>query len=210
MTQHLEVVPRGHVRLRSLDLGAFELDDTAAPEADEVVMVLVLHLVAGDAVVEVALLGQARFGQQLHRAIDRGVADVRVLFANALVHLFARHVGAHLEERIEDQLTLPRMLQIVLLEVAREHLMFRFVLGHLGARVGESAQRTKRDPPPVTQKDGATAAAGSRLLEDLLGDIGNGRVKILRQHGELTAQPLGKGDIARRYRRQDVLEGAHD
>ena len=130
VTQNLETMLASHVRLGDLDLGTLELDDPAAAQADEVVMVFMLHLVPRHAVVEVALLRDPGLGEQLHRAIHGRVPDVGVLVPNQLIQLFARYVGPSLEKGIEDQLTLTSVLEAVLLEVASERLMLRFFNGH--------------------------------------------------------------------------------
>src|ERR1022692_1923067 len=63
-----------------LDLRGEKLHRAAAPGADHVVMAapVVRVLVAGDAVVEGDLAGQAAVGEELEGAVDGGEADARV------------------------------------------------------------------------------------------------------------------------------------
>src|SRR6056297_311405 len=91
------------------------------------VVMLVLELVAGDAVVEMTLRGETRLGEQLHGPVDGRVADGGILLAHGLEEIVTGDVSLRLEEGRENQLTLLRVLEIVLLEVVGEGLQLDFV-----------------------------------------------------------------------------------
>ena len=78
MPQQPEAVLVGDPVLGRLDHLALELDDAAAAHADQVVVVLVRDLVAGDAVFEGTFDRETRLAEDLHRAVDGREADVRV------------------------------------------------------------------------------------------------------------------------------------
>src|SRR5262245_8136204 len=127
MAQDAEAVASGDLVLARLDHRALELDDLPALHAHEVVVVLVLDLVARDAVVEVPFVREPRLAEELHRAVDGRVADVRVLLANRVVDLLARHVTPRVQEHVEDRLALLGVLEAVLLEEAGQRAAFDFV-----------------------------------------------------------------------------------
>ena len=80
MTPQLEALALRDPILERLDLIVLELLDAPAFEADQVIVMLIVmgHLVARDAVPEMPLDGQAAFLEQLQRSIDRGVADLGI------------------------------------------------------------------------------------------------------------------------------------
>ena len=119
VAQDAELVAVGDFQLALLDHRAFELDDLSTAHADQVVVVFLLDLVAGHAVVETPFARQPRVAQELHRAVDGRVADVRVIGANATVDFFAGDVPGRFEKSREDRLTLFGVLEAVLLEVLR-------------------------------------------------------------------------------------------
>ena len=118
---------RGNIVLGFLDHLALELLDPPALDADKMVMVLLLDLVTRDPVIESTFGCKTGFDEQFHRSIHRCVPDVRVLLAYAFVEVFARDVTLRLEERREDQLTLFRVLEMVLLEVRSKGFHLDFV-----------------------------------------------------------------------------------
>jgi hypothetical protein len=67
--------------LQLLHFAGKKLHRTAALGADHVVMAapVVLMLIPGDPIVESDLAGQSTLGKQLQCAVDRGVADARIL-----------------------------------------------------------------------------------------------------------------------------------
>ena len=78
--------------------------------------------------------------EELQGSVDRRVPDVRVLGAHRLVDLIAGNVTPGLEEDVQDQIPLPGLLQIVLIEVAGQGLALDFV-GHSG-NLSEPADTT--------------------------------------------------------------------
>jgi hypothetical protein len=136
MSQQLELVFFRDLVLGRLDHLALELFDSAAPRTHEMVVVFVLDLVPGDAIVEMARLRQACINEELERAIHRGVPDGRVAQLDALMKIVAGDVTRRVQERIENQISLPRVLEVVLLEIRGESGFFDFV--RHGAEVNTS------------------------------------------------------------------------
>jgi hypothetical protein len=118
VAEDLEVIALRDVLLRRLDHLAFELDDLPAANADQVVVMIVRDLVAGDAAFEVPLVGEPCLAKELHRPVDGRVADARVRLADPLEEFLARHVADRLEKDLEDRLPLPGLLEALRLEVA--------------------------------------------------------------------------------------------
>lgn len=96
--------------LEALDLVVAELDDVAAVDAHEVVVVLVGVgcFVSGGAVSEAARLCEAALDQELQRPIDGGLPDVRMLSANRGVELVDVRVAAVREEGLGNGPALSR------------------------------------------------------------------------------------------------------
>ncbi len=88
----------------------------------------------GDVVVlglraEVSSLGQAGFTKKIERAVNGCESQVRILASQLMVHGFRRDVLL-LKERVEDQFSLARKLQLVLSEVLLEDSHFFGMLWH--------------------------------------------------------------------------------
>ena len=125
------------VALRDLVLGildqrAFEFLNLSAFGAHEMIVMFVFDFVACNPVIKVSFGRQACFDEQLHRPVNRRIPNIGMLFADASVEVFARHVALRLEERRENQLTLLRMLELVALKIRTKRLQFDFV-GHDGS-----------------------------------------------------------------------------
>jgi hypothetical protein len=125
-----EAVPGGHFFLQLFDFAIFELHDSSAVGANEVVVVALV----GDVVVlslgtEVAGLGQAGFAKEIEGAVDRREPEMRVFSRKLMIHLFRRDVFL-LEERVENQFTLAGEFQLMLSEMLLEHLHLFRVLWH--------------------------------------------------------------------------------
>ena len=129
VAQDPEAVALGNLVLGLLDHLALELHDGPTAGANQVVVVFVGDLVAGDAVVEVALRSQPGLTEQFHGAVDGRVPDVGRLLAGSLVELFERGVPGLLEKHVEDQVALARVFEAVILEIARERAVLDLV-GH--------------------------------------------------------------------------------
>lgn len=121
----------GDALLFLFDCFGLEFDNGSARAAHEMVVVLVLRLIPGDAIVKVPLFRKASFDQELHGAIDGGVADSRVIVANDPVELFAGDVSALIQKNLENYLALPRALEMVGLQIIRQDLAFG-LMGHAG------------------------------------------------------------------------------
>src|SRR5262249_51301176 len=120
----LEPVLARHLVLQRLDAVVLELDDGAAPGADQVVVVVPAdrRLVARLPVAEVARVGEPALVEQLHRPVHRGHRDPGILLAHLRPELLHRLVAAEREEGVDDQAPLSRALQAVLGHVATEKL----------------------------------------------------------------------------------------
>ena len=136
--------------MRLLDHFALEFGDLPAFDADQVIVVLVLNFVARDPVVEMALSGEPGLHQKLHGSVHRRVSDIRVLGPDRLIQVFTRHVALGLEERLQNQLTLFRLLEMVLFEVCGKRLQLDF-MGHrtsVSRLVATFSRRPIRAAPP--------------------------------------------------------------
>ena len=71
---------------------------------------VVLVLVARDAVVKGNFAGQSALGQQLERAVDRGVADAGVFFLNQAVQFVSGEMVAGFQKCAQDGIALLRLL----------------------------------------------------------------------------------------------------
>ena len=191
VAQDAETVALRDLVLRPLDHRALEFDDLSAAHADEMVVVLVLDFVAGDAVFEMALARQTRVAQQLHRPVHGRVTDGRVCTANVLVDLFAGDVPGRLDEHLEDRLALLGVLEVVLLEILRERSLLDLV-GH-GATVMDATGRfnqlrnSRRRNEPCDEG----SLARQRALEqrrERFREFGHFIVGGLGEHADLRAQ----------------------
>src|SRR5262245_8320257 len=162
--QQPEAIALHDVLLRLLDHRALELHDLAAARAHQMIVVLVLDLEARDTVVEVAFARETGLTEQLHGAIHRRIADVRVLLADALVELLARDVTLHAEEDLEDGLALTRVLEVVVLEVAGERLVLEVVRHGVTVSDGCGAINGEINVPRPHSAD--ARRAGSRAPRD--------------------------------------------
>ena len=104
------------ITVRNLFLGLFdhlalEFDDRTALQAHEMIVVLVLHFVPNGAIIKLPFFGKTRFHEEFHGAIDRRVANARMVLPNPLIDILARRVPLGLQEGIEDRVPLPRMLE---------------------------------------------------------------------------------------------------
>ena len=73
--------------LESLDLVVFELNDLAAAEANQVIMMRPHGFVARDAILEVALGRDARVHEEAQRPVDGGQPDARVLLRDTAMEI---------------------------------------------------------------------------------------------------------------------------
>ena len=120
-------MPGGNLVLGFFDHLAFKFLNTSTFDADKMVVVFLLDLVACDPIIESALRRESGFDEKFHRPIHRGVSDIRVLLSHALIEIFARNVSLGLEKGREDQITLLRVLEVILFQVGGERLHLDFV-----------------------------------------------------------------------------------
>ena len=103
--------------LEFLDRLVFEFDDAAAAFADEVVVMMVAgDFIARLALLEVALVDQVAFLEQAQRAVDGGVADVRIDLLDFGVELLGADMAAQREEDARDVVALAGRLEPALFE----------------------------------------------------------------------------------------------
>jgi len=123
-----EAVPGRDFFLELFDLAVFEFHDLAAVGADQMVVVaLVGNVVVLGLRAEMPGLCQTCFAKKVEGAVDGGEPQMRVFLRQLVVHRFGSDVFL-LEERVEDELTLARILQLVFSEVRlqRLHLFHMF------------------------------------------------------------------------------------
>ena len=102
-----------------------KLDRTSTFRANHVVMAasIVLVLVAGNAIVKGHLAGQAAFGEQFERAVDRGVSDTCVSFLHQSMEFVGREMVAGFEEGTQNRVALGSLLQSNAFQMAVENLL---------------------------------------------------------------------------------------
>ena len=123
-----ETVPGRDFLLEFFDLAVFKFHDLAAVGANQVVvMALVGSIVILRLRAEMPGLRQTGFAKEVERAVDGCEPQMRVFFRQLVVHRFGSDVFL-LEESVEDELTLARVLQLVFAEVRfqRFHLFHMF------------------------------------------------------------------------------------
>ncbi len=119
-----EAIPCGDFFLKPFDFAILELHDRPATRADEMVVmtfmrdVVVLRLCA-----EVSGLSDPGFAKQVQCAVDGGEAKMRIFLCKLMVHGFGRDVFLSQEGR-QDQLALPRELQLMFGQVLAKHVQF--------------------------------------------------------------------------------------
>src|SRR6266849_299094 len=120
----VEAVVFGDGLLQLLDALVFELDDAAAGSADEMVVVMAIEgrLIARLPALEMAGAGQARVGENLHRAIDGGRADGGVALLGLLQKLIDRKMPGLGEEDVDDDVPLPGGFEAARGDPARQPL----------------------------------------------------------------------------------------
>ncbi len=129
MRSKLKSVLGGHLVLNGFQLRRVELDDLSAGRADHVIvmLMLVIVLVMGAAIAEPRFAGQPRISQKLQRAVNRGLPDVRILFAHEAKKIFARHVSFRAEKDFQDQVALRSSLEALSAKMFDENFL---LFGH--------------------------------------------------------------------------------
>lgn len=121
---HLESQLLGCGVLKRFNRSVIKLDRCATAHADHVVVVIVIVevLVPRNAVGQVDLASEAAVGEQLHRAIDRGIADARICFADTSIDILDAAVPFIADEILENQFPVRREFQLLLLEIVQKDL----------------------------------------------------------------------------------------
>src|SRR5262249_3341072 len=91
--------------------------------------------VVGAAIAETDFAGKARFGEQSQSAIDGGLADGWIFFADQIVKVLAGEVAFSLQKNVQNQVSLGSSLQTLLLDVLEEN----FLLFSHGRQIGRRA-----------------------------------------------------------------------
>lgn len=109
--------------LEPLDVGAQELENRPALGAYHVVVVGVAKLVleTRQPVLELDRTRELGIDEDLERTIDRRSTDAGMVSTNDPVEIIHGHVATGLEEVLEDDLALTRMLEPVRGQVVGEH-----------------------------------------------------------------------------------------
>jgi hypothetical protein len=125
-----EAVPGGDFLLKLFDLAVFKLHDLAAVGANQmIVMTLVGNVVILRLRAEMPGLCQTCFAKKVEGAVDGCEPQVRVFLRQLVVHCFGGDVLL-LEEGVENEFTLTRVLQLVLAEVRFQRLHLFHMFGH--------------------------------------------------------------------------------
>lgn len=139
---NLKSVPGGRVIVASpylflqlVDVMGKKLYRAAALGANHVVVTaaIVLMLVARDAVVEGDFAGQSAFREQLESAVNRGIANSRVLFLHKTVQLVRGKMVPSFQKGAQNSVPLRRLLQADTLQMLVQDFLS---LAHHLARYG--------------------------------------------------------------------------
>ena len=145
VAKHMKIVPLGDFFLGFFDHLALELDDLSALRADEMVVVVMFDLVPHHTILEVTTLRETGFHQQFHRSIHGGVTDGWVTLVYGLEDFFAGSVALRGEKRLEDRVSLLRVLETTLREELGQSYTFDFVRHReiIAKRTGDSSPRER-------------------------------------------------------------------
>jgi hypothetical protein len=103
-----EAISAGDLFLKSFDVFICEFHDLAAGGADEVIVVpLVRHVIVLGLCPEVASLGQPNLAKEIECSVNRGQANMWVLFGELPIHLLGSDVLV-LQEHVQNMLALSR------------------------------------------------------------------------------------------------------
>ena len=83
--RHAVSVALGNLQLLLLDHRTFELDDLAAAEADQMIVVRAFALVERDPIPKVMGMCDPGVAEEFEGSVDRSRTDFRMLFSNPLV-----------------------------------------------------------------------------------------------------------------------------
>jgi hypothetical protein len=114
-----------HRILNGLELGGEKLDHLATLRTDHVIVMLVfvVVLVVGDAVAKPNFARETRFGEEFQRAVNGGLSDAWIFLFDETVEIFAGQMSFSAQENIENQVTLGRALETLLLNMFEENFL---------------------------------------------------------------------------------------
>lgn len=125
-----EAIPIGYFLLKLFDFAVFKFHDFAAVGANQMVMMALMgNIVVLRLGAEMPGLCQAGFTEKIEGAVDRRESEVRIFLRQLVIHFFGRDVFL-LQERVEDELTLAGVLQLVFAEVCLQQLHLFYMFGH--------------------------------------------------------------------------------
>ena len=157
-----EAVFGGHFLLEAFDFAILELHDLSTARTDQVIMVsLVRDVVVLGLRSEVACLRDARFAEQVQRAIDRRQSEVRILFCQLVIHRFSGDVLLAQKSR-QNQLALAGQLQLMLCQMLAKGIQFFGGFAHNGPGKVRAPLKTK-EPQPVKGQVGREGCGADYL-----------------------------------------------
>ncbi len=129
------MVPAPDLLLKVIHFSREKFHRTAALRANHMMMAapVVLVLVPSNAVMKRDFAGQAAFGQQFERAINRSKADAAILFLHETVQFIGRKVIPGFEKGAQDRVPLGRLLETHPLEMPVQDIL-RFANHFAGNR----------------------------------------------------------------------------
>lgn len=155
----------------------------------------VLDFVSSQPVVKAPFLSETCVHEQLQRPVDRRVPNIGGLFPDFLVELLGAHVFLAFEERNEDRVALPRVLEPHPVEIICQSREFGFkfhgradylrFLERSWGRLGE-------------------------LCENVFGEFGDIVVKVLGKHANLALHALAEFCVAFTSQQQHRFERFDD
>jgi hypothetical protein len=127
MIEDFESEMLGGLVLQRFNGGIVKLDRFFALHADHMVVVLMIveMLIPRDAVSEVDFTREPAVGQNLHRPIDCGISDARIMMSDGPIYILHASMAFIVEENIKNQLTVRRQFKLPALQVFHEYLHFR-------------------------------------------------------------------------------------
>ena len=127
VAKHAKVVPLGDFFLGLLDHLAFEFDDLAAFRTNKMIVVGVLDFVPHHAILELMTLREAGLHQEFHGSIHGGVANGRKTLVYRLKDFLAGGVALGGEKRLQNRVSLLRVLETTLCKEIGQSYTFDFV-----------------------------------------------------------------------------------
>ena len=140
----------GDAFLPGLDQIILKLEDVPTVLTDQVIVVLTGFdgFIACLTIPEVTFMGDARIGEQLHGAVDRGVAYPAESGLDVFDEFFDREVSFTVEKSFQDGASLSGILEVVAIEVFFKLFGERVVISIRTSRHKHMIARSRRMSPP--------------------------------------------------------------